>query len=361
MNLNLDKKFTWFNNTQKPLLIAGPCSAESREQVINTAKELKKEKVGIYRAGIWKPRTRPGSFEGVGSIGLEWLKEVKQQIGLPVATEVANTFHVEEALKSKIDVLWIGARTSVNPFAVQEIANAVSGVDIPIMIKNPINPDLSLWIGAFERFNKVGINKLAAIHRGFSTHEKTIFRNKPQWQIPIELKKRIPELPIICDPSHIAGNRKLLYKISQKAIDLNFHGLMIESHLDPDSALSDKDQQVTPNDLRKIIDKIIIRKHKSSNDQFKTQIAELREQIDNVDEELLNLLCERMNISEMVGKLKSDNGVTILKAARWREILRNRTQSGEEKGLSKAFIIKLLKAIHQESINRQASVMEPLN
>jgi len=361
MSINLDKKFNWYNNKQTPLLIAGPCSAESKEQVINTAKKLKKENINIYRAGIWKPRTRPGSFEGVGSIGLEWLKEAKQQTGIPVATEVANTYHVDQALKADIDVLWIGARTSVNPFAVQEIADALAGIDIPVMIKNPVNPDLSLWLGAFERFNKVGIKKLAAIHRGFSTHEKTIFRNKPQWQIPIELKKRMPELPIICDPSHIAGNRELLYKISQKAIDLNFNGLMLESHINPNLALSDKNQQVTPKDLKQIIAKIIIRKHKSSDNQYKTQIAELRQQIDNVDEELLNLLCERMNIAEMVGKLKSDNGVTILKTARWREILRNRTQSGEQKGLSKAFVIKLLKAIHQESINRQASVMEPLN
>ncbi len=348
-----------FNGVPKgrPLIMAGPCSAESEQQVMDTARRLKEQGIYIYRAGIWKPRTRPNSFEGVGKKGLPWLRKVKEELGMFTATEVANTSHVFEALKYGIDILWIGARTTANPFAVQEIADALSGVEIPVLIKNPINPDVELWIGALERLNRAGIKKLAAIHRGFSTYGKSFYRNDPQWQIPIELKRRIPNLPIITDPSHIAGNRDLLFEISQEAMDLNFDGLIIESHINPDAALSDANQQITPETLKKMIDNLVLRNADIDNAFAMHTIEDLRRQIDKFDDKLFDILENRMKVAEKIGMYKKQNNITILQTSRWDKLLRHRVSSGEKKGLSEDFILKVFRAIHQESINHQTKVM----
>jgi chorismate mutase len=323
----------------KPVIIAGPCSAETEEQVLNTAIPLAKMGIKIFRAGIWKPRTRPNAFEGVGSVGLQWLQTVKKETGLMVAIEVANVKHVYEALKYGVDILWIGARTSANPFAVQDIADSLRGVNIPVMVKNPVNPDVDLWIGAIERINNSGIKQMAAIHRGFSSYDKTLYRNVPQWQVPIELRRRIPQMPIITDPSHICGNREFLYDISQKAMDLNFDGLLIETHCNPDKALSDAKQQVTPEGLAQIIDRLILRDPEIKEELMLT-LAELRDQIDKLDDKIINLLEERMQVSEKIGSHKKDNNITILR-----------------QGLREEFILTLFRSIHQESINHQTSVM----
>ncbi len=341
---------------KKPIIMAGPCSAESEEQVMNTAIPLAEMGIKIFRAGIWKPRTRPNAFEGVGSEGLKWLQTVKKETGMLVATEVANVKHVYEALKFGIDIIWIGARTSANPFAVQDIADSLRGVNIPVMIKNPVNPDVDLWIGAIERINNAGIKRIAAIHRGFSSYEKTLYRNIPQWQVPIELRRRIPEMPIITDPSHICGNREFLLDISQKAMDLNFDGLIIETHCNPDKALSDANQQVTPDGLKGILDRLIHREP-DVNDELMLTLAELRDQIDKLDDRIINTLEERMQISEKIGSHKKDNNITILQTKRWDDMLKNRLRLGTRKGLSEEFIIKLFRSIHQESINHQTSVM----
>ncbi len=341
---------------KRPILIAGPCSAESEEQVLGTAKILSGNGVKIFRAGIWKPRTRPNAFEGVGSEGLKWLKLVKEETGMLTSTEVANVKHVYEALKNGIDILWIGARTSANPFAVQDIADSLKGVDIPVLVKNPVNPDVELWIGALERINNAGITQLGAIHRGFSTYDKTLFRNDPQWQIPIELRRRIPQLPIITDPSHICGNRQLLYDVSQKAMDLNFDGLIIESHINPDKALSDAKQQITPLELRELIDRLILR-DPGSEFQVELSLAELREEIDKLDDKIINIFEKRMKVVEEIGKHKKDNNLTILQSKRWDDILHKRLSLGSRKGLSDEFILKVFQAIHQESINHQTVVM----
>ena len=340
----------------KPVIVAGPCSAETEEQVLNTAIPLAKMGIKIFRAGIWKPRTRPNAFEGVGSIGLKWLQTVKQETGLLVSTEVANVKHVYEALKYGVDILWIGARTSANPFAVQDIADSLRGVNIPVMVKNPVNPDVDLWIGAIERINNAGIKQIAAIHRGFSSYDKTLYRNVPQWQIPIELRRRIPEMPIITDPSHICGNREFLYDISQKAMDLNFDGLIIETHCNPDKALSDANQQVTPDGLKQILDRLIFRDPEIKEELMLT-LAVFRDQIDKLDDRIINLLEERMQVSEKIGSHKKDNNITILQTKRWDDMLKTRLQLGNRKGLSEEFIIKLFRSIHQESINHQTSVM----
>jgi chorismate mutase len=340
----------------KPVIVAGPCSAETEEQVLNTAIPLAKMGIKIFRAGIWKPRTRPNAFEGVGSVGLKWLQTVKQETGLLVTTEVANVKHVYEALKYGVDILWIGARTSANPFAVQDIADSLRGVNIPVMVKNPVNPDVDLWIGAIERINNAGIKQIAAIHRGFSSYDKTLYRNVPQWQIPIELRRRIPEMPILTDPSHICGNREFLYDISQKAMDLNFDGLIIETHCNPDKALSDASQQVTPDGLKQIIDRLIIRDPEVKEELMLT-LAEFRDQIDKLDDRIINLLEERMQVSEKIGSHKKVNNITILQTKRWDDMLKTRLQLGNRKGLSEEFIIKLFRSIHQESINHQTSVM----
>ena len=340
----------------KPVIMAGPCSAETEEQVLNTAIPLAKMGIRIFRAGIWKPRTRPNAFEGVGSIGLSWLQTVQKETGMLVSTEVANVKHVYEALKYGVDILWIGARTSANPFAVQDIADSLRGVNIPVMVKNPVNPDVDLWIGAIERINNAGIKQMAAIHRGFSSYDKTLYRNVPQWQVPIELRRRIPQMPIITDPSHICGNREFLFDISQKAMDLNFDGLLIETHCNPDKALSDAKQQVTPEGLKKIIDRLIFRDPEISEDLMLT-LAELRDQIDKLDDRIINLLEDRMQVSEKIGAYKKENNITILQTKRWDDMLKTRLQLGNRKGLSEEFIIKLFRSIHQESINHQTSVM----
>ena len=343
-------------NTEKPLVISGPCSAETEEQVLETARRLKSIGVNIYRAGIWKPRTKPGCFEGVGSRGLKWLEQVKKQTNMQVCTEVANAKHVEEALKSKIDILWIGARTSANPFAVQEIADAIQGEKIPILIKNPINPDIDLWEGAIERIYKAGINRIGAIHRGFSSYEHSIYRNIPQWQLAIDIKRRIPNLVMINDPSHIGGKRDLIQSISQKAMDLNFDGLMIESHIEPDLAWSDAKQQVTPEALKLILDTIIIRDANTAG-AFLDTLENLRHKIDKVDDNIMDLLQDRMSISSDIGKYKKENNMTILQQDRWSDLLEKNKIKGSKRELTKAFISKVYKAIHQESINKQNEIM----
>jgi chorismate mutase len=344
-------------STERPLVISGPCSAESVEQVLATARELAKMGIGVFRAGIWKPRTRPNSFEGMGSAALPWLQKVKAETGMLIATEVANVWHVKECLHHGIDVLWIGARTSANPFTMQEIADSLRGLDIIVFVKNPVNPDIELWIGAFERLNKAGITKLAAIHRGFSVYGQSDFRNPPQWEIPIELKRRIPDLPIITDPSHICGKRELLFGVAQKAMDLDFDGLFIESHISPEVALSDKEQQITPAELKNLLCRLIVRNPDPKGAEQIENLEGLRRQIDQWDDELLRTLGNRMKISEKIGSYKKEQNITILQPNRWNEILEDRLAKGLKLGLSEEFIIKLFKDIHQESINFQTKVM----
>jgi chorismate mutase len=348
----------WRGYTGRPFLISGPCSAETEEQVMETAKQLARlKKVNVFRSGIWKPRTRPNSFEGIGVDGLKWLKNVKQETGLLVGTEVASERHVYEALKYGIDLLWIGARTSVNPFTVQEISNALNGVDVMVLVKNPINPDLELWIGAIERIAKAGIKRLGAIHRGFSAYEKTSYRNQPNWQLPIELRRRIPDLPLICDPSHIAGSREYIHEISQKALDLNYDGLMIESHIYPDNALSDAQQQLTPNDLKELLSRLILRNPSTSDPRLLDVLGELRQQIDIFDDHLIDLIEQRMKVAETIGHYKKENNITILQSMRWDEIVKRVMVKGKSKGLSPELIDTIFKAIHQESINHQMKIM----
>lgn len=357
IKLNLEEVFLSGIAGKRPVIVSGPCSAESEHQVVETAKQLEKLNVHIYRAGIWKPRTRPDTFEGMGSVALPWLQRVKKETRLLVATEVANSWHVREALKYGVDVLWIGARTTVNPFAVQELADALRGLDIPVFVKNPINPDIELWIGAMERINKAGIKKIVAVHRGFSSYGNSHFRNNPQWEIPIELKRRIPEIPIVTDPSHICGNKEFLFEISQRAMDLNFDGLFIESHICPEEALSDKDQQITPEELGNLLNKIVFRSMTITDNELKNTLAKLRTQIDQLDDNLLDIFEQRMNISETIGKYKKENNITIFQPGRWKEIIEKRIKDGEKKGLSTEFVSRVFKAIHQESINRQNRVM----
>jgi chorismate mutase len=343
-------------SNERPLVIAGPCSAESEAQMVETATQLSALGIKIFRAGIWKPRTRPGSFEGYGSIALPWMKSVKEATGMLTATEVANVKHVYEALKAGIDILWIGARTSANPFAVQEIADALRGVDVPVLIKNPVNPDIELWIGAIERMYMAGVTRLAAGHRGFSTYEKMAYRNDPNWQIPIELRRRIPNIPLIVDPSHICGNRERLLEISQKAMDLNYDGIIIEAHINPDVALSDAKQQLTPQQLGELLKKLVIRREYIENGSLVT-IEELRSQIDKIDDKIVELLEKRMHISEQIGKIKKENNIAVLQAKRWHQIITQRIQEGKDKGLSEEFIETIFKAIHEESINHQTAIM----
>ena len=342
---------------QRPIIISGPCSAETEEQVMDAAHQLASKGVKIFRAGIWKPRTKPGGFEGIGAEGLQWLKRVKKETGMYVATEVATKDHVFEALKAGIDILWIGARTTVNPFAVQEIADALKGVDIPVLIKNPVNPDLELWIGALERLNMAGLKKIGVIHRGFSAYVKSKYRNVPQWQLPIEIKRRFPDMLMICDPSHISGKREYIQEVSQQAMDLGFDGLIIESHICPEIALSDAAQQVTPTSLREILGKLIIRDIDSENIEYKENIDELRAQIDDIDNDILELLTRRMKVSDEIGKYKKQNNITILQPGRWDKILEKVFVKGAEMGLDNEFLEKVFKAIHQASIDRQTKVM----
>ena len=338
---------------KRPLIISGPCSAETEEQVMQTARELAANGVKIFRAGVWKPRTKPGGFEGVGIPALKWLQRVKKETGMYVATEVATEKHVYEALKHGIDMLWIGARTTANPFAVQEIADTLQGVDMPILVKNPVNADLELWIGAFERLNNAGITRLGAIHRGFSTADKNIYRNLPQWHIPIELKRRYPDFPIICDPSHIGGSRALLKTISQQAMDLNFKGLIIETHCTPDEAWSDKDQQVTPAELKNILHSLIIRETMQSTED----LSVLRAQIDEIDNSLLELLSKRMRVSREIGTYKIEHQMPILQTIRYDEILTTRMKQAEKMDMSGGFAKKFLEAVHEESVRQQMVIM----
>ncbi len=346
----------FWNN--RPMIISGPCSAETPEQLIQTAVELAKNpQIGLLRAGIWKPRTKPGMFEGVGTIGLNWLNEAKNISGLPTTVEIANAQHVEQSLNHNVDVLWIGARTTVNPFSVQEIADSLKGVDIPVMIKNPINPDIELWIGAIERIQKAGIKNIALIHRGFSAFGNTEFRNPPMWQLPIEMKRRYPDLPIICDPSHICGNRTMLSNIAQKSINLDFNGLMIESHIDPDNAWSDAAQQITPSQLNKLLDELIWRSAHVDSNKNSTSLLNLRAQIDLKDDALIELLGERMKLADQIGLFKKENNITILQTERWNEIINRVHDRAIELGLSADFIKKYFDAVHIESINHQNNIM----
>jgi chorismate mutase len=358
LELNIQPLESWIKTGKEPLVIAGPCSAETEDQLVATAHLLAQTgRVSALRAGIWKPRTRPGEFEGIGSIGLEWLKRAKAETGLPTAVEVATAKHVEEALKAGVDILWVGARSTANPFTVQEIADALKGVDVPVMVKNPVNPDLSLWIGALERINNAGITKLAAIHRGFSSYEKSAFRNEPMWDIAIHLKTLAPHLPMINDPSHITGNRSLIGYVSQKALDLDMQGLMIESHIDPSVAWTDAAQQVTPAALVEIIDHLTLRQPEVKDAVVKDKLAELRSQIDKIDDLVIQKVAERMQIAEKIGQYKKDNGITILQVNRWDEILNKRTTYAKALKLSGEFTEKLLELLHSESIRKQTEVM----
>ncbi|HZJ80058.1 MAG TPA: bifunctional 3-deoxy-7-phosphoheptulonate synthase/chorismate mutase type II [Dysgonamonadaceae bacterium] len=342
---------------KRPLIISGPCSAETEEQVMQAARELASMGVKIFRAGVWKPRTKPGGFEGVGLPALKWLQRVKEETGMYVATEVATEKHAYEALKHGIDMLWIGARTTANPFAVQEIANTLQGVDIPVFIKNPVNADLELWIGAFERLNNAGITRLGAIHRGFSTADKNIYRNLPQWHIPIELKRRFPDLPVLCDPSHIGGSRKMIKTISQQAMDLNFKGLIIESHCNPDDAWSDSNQQITPQELNKVLQSLVIRETTQSTED----LSDLRSQIDEIDNSLLELLSKRMRVSREIGTYKIEHKMPILQTGRYDQILTNRIAQAEKMDMSGGFAKKFLEAIHEESVRQQMVIMHAEN
>lgn len=334
---------------ERPIIIAGPCSAESREQVLSTAKALAAKGIKIFRAGIWKPRTKPGGFEGIGAVGLPWLKEVKQQTGMLVSTEVATPTHVFEAVKAGIDLLWVGARTATNPFAMQELADSLRGVDVPVLVKNPVNPDLELWVGALERLANSGITNIGVIHRGFSSYDKKIYRNVPLWHIPIELKRRFPNLTIICDPSHIGGTRELVAPISQQAMDLNFDGLMIESHCNPDNALSDAKQQITPDVLDYTLKMLVLRE----NVQTTEDISILRGQIDEIDEQLLTLLSKRMRISKEIGTFKKEHNMPVLQSGRYNEILEKREKMGAAMNLSGEFVNAIMKSIHEESVRVQ--------
>lgn len=347
----------WLPVPAVPLVIAGPCSAESESQVMETAASLAQTPgVGVFRAGIWKPRTRPGSFEGVGTRGLKWLCKAREETGLLLTVEVANPGHVREALDHGIDLLWIGARTVVNPFAVQEIGEAIGNPDIPVMIKNPLNPDLKTWVGAIERLNRMGFHKLIAIHRGFSFFNRSMYRNAPMWEIPIELKRLCPTLPLLVDPSHICGNRELIPATIQKALDLEMNGLMIEVHPHPSKALTDKNQQVTPDQLKIILGSLIIR-NESGTPEFENKLEALRTEIDKLDVELLEILARRMNIVEEIGEYKKANGITILQIRRWNQLIRERIENGINLGLSRDFIMRLLQAVHEEGIQRQLDVM----
>ncbi len=346
----------WIPAGSEPLLISGPCSAESEAQVMQTAYELKRtNRVSIFRAGIWKPRTRPNGFEGVGIEGLSWLQRVKAETGLLTTVEVASPAHVEAALSHGIDILWIGARTVVNPFSVQELAEVLTGTNIPVMVKNPITPDIKLWIGALERLNKAGINQLAAIHRGFHTFEKTPYRNAPLWEIPIELKRLFPHLPLITDISHISGRRDLLHEVAQKALDLETNGLMVESHFDPSVAKTDAAQQLTPEALNHLLDRLILR-DKSCNPEVENTLEVLRNQIDGIDSSLLQLLAQRLAVVDEIGKYKKEHNITILQLKRWQHIIENRIALGDGLGLDRQFLVQLLELVHRVSIQRQASI-----
>lgn len=349
----------WLPQINNPLIFAGPCSLETEEQVMETAKQIAADpRVFIFRGGVWKPRTRPGAFEGIGSVGLQWLKKVKEETGLFVGTEVANAHHTEEALKAGIDVLWIGARSTASPFVVQEIADVLKGTDAVVMIKNPVNPDIQLWVGALERVNQAGIKNLVAIHRGFTPFSETPYRNYPNWKTVIELKRLFPQLPILCDPSHIAGKREYLLEIAQKAFDMGLEGLMIESHIDPSRALSDKDQQLTPAGLHSLLDKLVIRYENTDNQQFDNQLDLLRSRIDALDKELIEVLSSRTEIVREIGKYKKENNVTALQINRWTQLINNRVKLGRDMNLNETFTKNLFQFIHEDSVRIQTEIMD---
>ena len=358
LDLDLLPLSTWLKSGKRKLIIAGPCGAESEDQVLETAKGIaRNDKVSLFRSGVWKPRTRPGAFEGMGEEALKWLNRVQKEIGLPVTVEVANAQHVELALKYGVDVLWIGARTTVNPFSVQEIADALLGVDIPVLVKNPVNADLPLWIGALERLNRAGIKKLGAIHRGFHTNIKTQFRNAPMWELAIELKASCPSLPVICDPSHISGRRDLILEVAQRAMDLDMDGLMIETHVNPKVALSDAKQQVTPAELKTIISDLKIRSSSIQSRELQTKLDELRLVIGKLDKDLLELLAKRMAVSTEIGIYKRDNNITILQVSHWAKLIESSLETANQLGLREDFIKGIYQLIHDESILRQTDVM----
>ena len=338
---------------KRPIIIAGPCSAETEEQVMDTARQLADNGIKIFRAGIWKPRTKPGGFEGNGEKALPWMKQVKEETGMLTATEVAMPKHVELALEYGIDLLWVGARTSANPFAMQELADSLRGVDIPVLVKNPVNPDLELWIGAMERLNQAGIKRLGAIHRGFSSYDKKIYRNLPMWQIPIELRRRIPNLPIINDPSHIGGRRDLIAPLCQQAMDLGLDGLIIESHCNPDAAWSDAKQQVTPDILQYILNLLVIRDEKMTTEN----INELRRQIDDIDNSIIEILAKRMRVCREIGQYKKEHGMTVLQTARYSEILDKRGAQGSLCGIDPQCVAQVFEAIHEESVRQQLEIL----
>jgi chorismate mutase len=358
-NFEINPIKEWLPHINNPLLISGPCSLETEQQTLETARLLAKDpRVFVYRGGVWKPRTRPGSFEGVGSIGLKWLQMVKKETGLPVGTEVANAQHTEEALKAGIDVVWIGARSTASPFVVQEIADVVKGSNVVVMIKNPVNPDIQLWVGAVERISRAGIKNIVAIHRGFTPFRDTVYRNYPNWKTVIELRRLLPNLPVICDPSHIAGKRELLFEIAQKAFDMGMEGLMIESHIDPSCALSDAAQQVTPADLGKLLDKLVIRHETANNPDFENRLDMLRNRIDAIDSELLEMLSSRVAIVKEIGRYKKENNVTALQINRWSQLMENRVNVGKKLDLNETFVKILFQLIHEDSVRMQTEIMD---
>lgn len=358
MTLEFSPLSSWFHNLKKPLVIAGPCSAETPEQIHQVAKELSKlDQVKALRAGVWKPRTRPNNFEGVGHVALPWLQDAKKEFNIPICIEVATPDHIELALKHDIDILWIGARTSANPFSVQLLADALKGVDIPVLVKNPINADLALWIGALERFSQAGIKKIGAIHRGFSRFEQSQYRNPPMWQIPIELRRRFPDLPLLCDPSHIAGKRENIGRVCQKAMDLSMDGMIIETHPTPQKAWSDAAQQVTPEALKQILESLSLRDHASTNNHFELEIQNLRQNIDRLDRDLIDTLSTRKQIVEKIAKAKYENNVTPLQVERMDQIIRERKKWAQEQGLGEKFARTLFDVIHEESVRTQTDIM----
>lgn len=359
LKLDINPIKAWLPNIDNPLLISGPCSLETEEQTMETARLLAKDKrVFVFRGGVWKPRTRPGSFEGVGSIGLNWLQQVKEETGLPVGTEVANAQHTEDALKAGLDVLWIGARSTASPFVVQEIADVLKGTDSVVMIKNPVNPDVQLWMGAVERISQAGIKNIVGIHRGFTPFRQTKYRNYPNWKTFIELKRLLPNLPVICDPSHIAGTREYLHEVSQKAFDMGMDGLMLESHRDPSCALSDAGQQLTPADLGKLLDKLVIRNESANNPDFDNQLDVLRNRIDAIDAELLETLASRVEIVKQIGQYKRDNNVTALQINRWTQLMENRVNLGKSMDINETFVKILFQLIHEDSVRMQTEIMD---
>lgn len=359
LKLDINPIKAWLPIIDNPLLISGPCSLETEKQALDTARLLAKDKrVFVYRGGVWKPRTRPGSFEGVGSIGLDWLQMVKKETGLLVGTEIANAQHTEEALKAGLDVIWIGARSTASPFVVQEIADVLKGTDTVVMVKNPVNPDVQLWMGAIERIYRAGITNIVGIHRGFTPFRETKYRNYPNWQTFIELRRLMPNLPIICDPSHIAGTREYLFEISQKAFDMGMDGLMIESHIDPSCALSDAAQQLTPADLAKLLDKLVIRHENANNPDFENQLDVLRNRIDAIDAELLETLASRIAIAKEIGRYKKENNVTALQISRWTQLMDSRVNLGKKLDINETFVKILFQLIHEDSVRMQTEIMD---